>query len=191
MLSLRLCAIYSPWPASTCPELHSSLAHTYSPDGTAARRPAARVPQVKPAVYVTYNGDYFDWPFIETRAAKCGMDMHAEIGFRCNRKTNETLSRCAGAGGRSMVLGGEGCGEGATPIAGLQGGGCWRLLLGRRPALQRPTVSPALPHCCRCCVHMDCLHWVNRDSYLPQGSRGLKVLLMPMCPCTCHEALAP
>ena len=24
---------------------------------------------------------------------------------------------------------------------------------------------------------MDCLHWVNRDSYLPQGSRGLKVLL--------------
>lgn len=24
-------------------------------------------------------------------------------------------------------------------------------------------------------VHMDCLHWVNRDSYLPQGSRGLKV----------------
>ena len=26
-------------------------------------------------------------------------------------------------------------------------------------------------------MHMDCLHWVNRDSYLPQGSRGLKVLL--------------
>lgn len=25
-------------------------------------------------------------------------------------------------------------------------------------------------------VHMDCLAWVNRDSYLPQGSRGLKVL---------------
>lgn len=28
---------------------------------------------------------------------------------------------------------------------------------------------------CRMAVHMDCLHWVNRDSYLPQGSRGLKV----------------
>ncbi len=25
---------------------------------------------------------------------------------------------------------------------------------------------------------MDCLHWVNRDSYLPQGSRGLKVGLL-------------
>jgi DNA polymerase elongation subunit (family B) len=33
---------------------------------------------VKPAIYVTYNGDYFDWPFIETRAAKHGMDMEAE-----------------------------------------------------------------------------------------------------------------
>lgn len=29
-------------------------------------------------------------------------------------------------------------------------------------------------------VHMDCLAWVNRDSYLPQGSRGLKVR------CTSH-----
>lgn len=28
---------------------------------------------------------------------------------------------------------------------------------------------------CSMAVHMDCLHWVNRDSYLPQGSRGLKV----------------
>ncbi|GAB4815178.1 hypothetical protein N2152v2_002224 [Parachlorella kessleri] len=76
--------------------------------------------EVKPAVYVTYNGDFFDWPFIETRAAKNGMDMHAEIGFSCNKKTNETLSKS--------------------------------------------------------CVHMDCLHWVNRDSYLPQGSRGLKMV---------------
>ena len=25
-------------------------------------------------------------------------------------------------------------------------------------------------------MHMDCLHWVNRDSYLPQGSRGLKAV---------------
>lgn len=31
------------------------------------------------------------------------------------------------------------------------------------------------PFPCSCAVHMDCMHWVNRDSYLPQGSRGLKV----------------
>lgn len=76
-------------------------------------------PQVKPGIMVTYNGDYFDFPFIETRAAVHGMDMAQEIGFKCN-----------------------------------PGGEC---------------LSKA-------CVHMDCLHWVNRDSYLPQGQRGLKVL---------------
>lgn len=71
-------------------------------------RPPLPPNQVKPAVYVTYNGDYFDWPFIETRATKNGMDMHAEIGFRCNKKTNETLSRWAEAKGRagaSLVAG--------------------------------------------------------------------------------------
>ena len=75
---------------------------------------------LQPAVYVTYNGDFFDWPFIEARAKQCGMDMAGEIGFKCNRITGECLSRSA--------------------------------------------------------VHMDCLHWVNRDSYLPQGSRGLKAV---------------
>jgi DNA polymerase epsilon subunit 1 len=74
---------------------------------------------VKPGIYVTYNGDFFDWPFIETRAKKLGMDMEKEIGFKCG-KNGECLSRSA--------------------------------------------------------VHMDCLHWVNRDSYLPQGSRGLKAV---------------
>ncbi len=38
------------------------------------------------------------------------------------------------------------------------------------------TVQPASsPPQHRMAVHMDCMHWVNRDSYLPQGSRGLKV----------------
>ena len=73
---------------------------------------------------MTYNGDWFDWPFIETRAAKHGLDMQAQIGFQMNRKSNECLSRFA--------------------------------------------------------VHMDCLAWVNRDSYLPQGSRGLKVDKQPI-----------
>ncbi|KAJ2466415.1 DNA polymerase epsilon catalytic subunit [Coemansia sp. RSA 2337] len=29
---------------------------------------------------------------------------------------------------------------------------------------------------CRTCVHMDCLRWVKRDSYLPVGSQGLKAV---------------
>ena len=64
----------------------------------------------------------------------------------------------------------------------------------------RPALLRALPHmlwlmvmacssrhhctACRMAVHMDCLHWVNRDSYLPQGSRGLKVGLRPAA-CGC------
>ena len=48
--------------------------------------------QVKPGIYVTYNGDFFDWPFIETRATKNGMDMQQEVGFAMT-KDNQCLSR--------------------------------------------------------------------------------------------------
>ena len=40
--------------------------------------------EVQPSIYVTYNGDYFDFPFVETRAKKNGMDMYREIGFKCD-----------------------------------------------------------------------------------------------------------
>ncbi len=70
------------------------------------RRWFAHMREVQPAIYVTYNGDFFDWPFMETRAAARGMDMHAEIGFRMNAKTKECLSRCAAScsrcAGRSL-----------------------------------------------------------------------------------------
>jgi len=36
---------------------------------------------IKPHIFVTYNGDFFDWPFVEARAAIHGMDMLKEIGF--------------------------------------------------------------------------------------------------------------
>ena len=50
--------------------------------------------QVKPGIYVTYNGDFFDWPFIETRASKNGMSMQQEVGFAMT-KDNQCLSRYA------------------------------------------------------------------------------------------------
>lgn len=50
--------------------------------------------QVKPGIYVTYNGDFFDWPFIETRAARNGMDMQRQVGFAMT-KDNQCLSRFA------------------------------------------------------------------------------------------------
>ncbi len=37
--------------------------------------------QMKPQIVVTYNGDFFDWPFLETRAAKYGLDMKKELGI--------------------------------------------------------------------------------------------------------------
>ncbi|XP_068152320.1 DNA polymerase epsilon catalytic subunit 1 [Drosophila tropicalis] len=75
--------------------------------------------EVRPHIVVTYNGDFFDWPFVETRAAVYDLDMKQEIGFSKVRDGNY---------------------------------------------LSRPS------------IHMDCLCWVKRDSYLPVGSQGLKAV---------------
>lgn len=76
-----------------------------------------------PRVFVTFNGDFFDWPFVEKRAFLLGLDMGKEIAMRGN--TDDRLSK---------------------ETKGRSG------------------------------IHMDVFHWVNRDSYLPQGSRGLKAV---------------
>ncbi len=41
----------------------------------------AHIVAVKPTVFVTFNGDFFDWPFIEKRASLHGLSMAKEIGF--------------------------------------------------------------------------------------------------------------
>lgn len=74
---------------------------------------------VRPTVIATFNGDFFDWPFVENRANFHDLDMFEEIGFA---KDND--------------------GEYKSKY----------------------------------CVHMDCFRWVKRDSYLPQGSQGLKAV---------------
>eukprot|EP01132_Coremiostelium_polycephalum_P007732 gene7732-9508_t len=53
----------------------------------------SHVKKVKPHIFVTYNGDFFDWPFVEARARHYGIDMYREIGFRCDRE--EYRSRTA------------------------------------------------------------------------------------------------
>ncbi|KAL9051838.1 MAG: hypothetical protein Q9162_005779 [Coniocarpon cinnabarinum] len=77
------------------------------------------IKEAKPTVIATYNGDFFDWPFVEARASILGIDMYQEIGFRKNSEDIYQADYCA---------------------------------------------------------HMDAFAWVNRDSYLPQGSRGLKAV---------------
>ncbi|KAK8480739.1 hypothetical protein V6N11_073191, partial [Hibiscus sabdariffa] len=76
--------------------------------------------EAKPGIFVTYNGDYFDWPFIERRAEYHGMKMSDELGFQCDKNQGECRAKFA--------------------------------------------------------CHLDCFAWVKRDSYLPQGSHGLKAV---------------
>ncbi|CAH1796227.1 unnamed protein product [Owenia fusiformis] len=47
--------------------------------------------EVKPMLCATYNGDMFDWPFVEGRAAYHGLDMGKEIGFT---KDNQGEYKC-------------------------------------------------------------------------------------------------
>ncbi|KAK1354606.1 DNA polymerase epsilon catalytic subunit [Heracleum sosnowskyi] len=76
--------------------------------------------ELKPGIYVTYNGDFFDWPFLEKRAAYHGLQMSDELGFQCDMNQGECRAKFA--------------------------------------------------------CHLDCFAWVKRDSYLPQGSQGLKAV---------------
>lgn len=39
------------------------------------RRFFAHVKELRPQIFVTYNGDFFDWPFVDARATKCVLSM--------------------------------------------------------------------------------------------------------------------
>ncbi|KAJ3268707.1 DNA polymerase epsilon catalytic subunit, partial [Terramyces sp. JEL0728] len=52
------------------------------------------IQQAKPHIFATYNGDFFDWPFIEARATLHSIDMYEEIGF-CKNNSGEYLSSYA------------------------------------------------------------------------------------------------
>lgn len=85
-------------------------------EGAMIRRFFEHIRETKPVIFVTFNGDFFDWPYLEKRAMLNGMNMEAEIG---------------------IYLDGE-------------------------------------EYKGRLAIHMDCMYWVKRDAYLPQGSHGLK-----------------
>ncbi len=44
------------------------------------RRFLSEFQRLKPQIVVTYNGDFFDWPFLEQRCAVYGLDMKYELG---------------------------------------------------------------------------------------------------------------
>ncbi len=45
------------------------------------RRFLSEYQKFKPQIVVTYNGDFFDWPFLEQRCALYGLDMNFELGI--------------------------------------------------------------------------------------------------------------
>ncbi|CAF1581188.1 unnamed protein product, partial [Didymodactylos carnosus] len=49
---------------------------------------------IKPHIIVTYNGDSFDIPFVETRAQINGLNMYNEIGFRKDVQDNYLCRPC-------------------------------------------------------------------------------------------------
>eukprot|EP01022_Parablepharisma_sp_SALTPOND_P011850 TRINITY_DN1509_c0_g2_i1.p1 TRINITY_DN1509_c0_g2~~TRINITY_DN1509_c0_g2_i1.p1 ORF type:complete len:2157 (+),score=297.67 TRINITY_DN1509_c0_g2_i1:3876-10346(+) len=77
-----------------------------------------QIRELRPTVMSSFNGDIFDWPFIEERAKTYGISLEKEAGVTSDKQ---------GYMGRFML-------------------------------------------------HMDCLYWVERDAYLPQGSHGLKAV---------------
>ncbi|RLO01284.1 hypothetical protein DYB28_005264 [Aphanomyces astaci] len=52
------------------------------------------VKELNPHIFVTYNGDFFDWPFLETRAQHHGMDLKSEVGISKDRN-GEYRGQCA------------------------------------------------------------------------------------------------
>ena len=100
---------------------HEKVTNVYSLSFQAStiRRFFNHIQDVKPTVMATFNGDFFDFPFLYARAKAHDIDMFLETGFAKDSE-DEFKSRC--------------------------------------------------------CAHMDCFRWVKRDSYLPQGSQGLKAV---------------
>ena len=88
-----------------------------------------------PQVVVTYNGDFFDFPYVDARAKLYGMNLYREIGMEL-------------VGGNNITS--DGGGNSSNNNAGTYRG--------------------------RVTVHLDAFHWVQRDSYLPQGAQGLKAV---------------
>jgi len=67
---------YTPKAAYTGPFTVANLAD----EAAALRHFIRHIQELRPQIYVTYNGDYFDWPFLEARMRAHGIDMSAEIG---------------------------------------------------------------------------------------------------------------
>lgn len=58
------------------------------------RRFFGHIQDVQPSIIVTYNGDSFDWPFVDARASHWGIVMTDEIGFAVDRQGEYKCRPC-------------------------------------------------------------------------------------------------
>ncbi len=114
------------------------------------------IQEVKPHIFVTYNGDFFDWPFIEARAK-----IHGKIIFfsRDAFKLRQ-LFRFLSIYESKMLWFKLTC---TLKLSGLD------MATEIGFSQNREGV-----YCSRPASHMDAFCWVKRDSYLPVGSQNLK-----------------
>jgi DNA polymerase epsilon subunit 1 len=64
------------------PEFEGNFQIFNEPDEVSLlRRFFEHIEELRPTVIATYNGDVFDWPFVEARARFHGIDMKQAIGF--------------------------------------------------------------------------------------------------------------
>jgi DNA polymerase epsilon subunit 1 len=59
------------------------------------RRWFEHIRDAKPTVMATYNGDSFDFPFVEARANIHGINMYAETGFMRDKEDEFKSRSCA------------------------------------------------------------------------------------------------
>ena len=106
------------------------------------------VQELKPHVIVTYNGDFFDWPYVDRRCKKHGINLYNELGIRLQ----------------------HGPGQSSVPKPTENSGGS------SGTSAAAPAAPTGGEFTGRCMVHLDAFCWVQRDSYLPQGNQGLKAV---------------
>ena len=54
--------------------------HNLADEAAVVRFFLDHIRKARPHIFVTYNGDFFDWPFLDARASAHGMSLRREIG---------------------------------------------------------------------------------------------------------------
>lgn len=87
-LSLRVC-VHTSARARARGTRANTHAHPPPTTHTYARSLAQTHTHTQPTVFVTYNGDFFDFPFIDARMKQYGLCMESEIGIQ--KQVNESF----------------------------------------------------------------------------------------------------